>query len=132
MQAYLDLTDNGTNPGGGKKKRDLERRMMADDRVLDEGALIQLGHHCSETEVQAEQAERELREFLVMQFLHEKHLGDEFTGVITGMSGSGVFVSIDRFLVEGKCPCTNCHRRQAGPIAGWSISPLAARRPARR
>src|SRR6185295_8129688 len=56
----------------------------------------------SETEVEAEQAERELREFLVMQFLQEKHLGDEFTAVVTGMMASGVFVSIDRFLVEGK------------------------------
>jgi ribonuclease R len=102
MQAYLDLTDNGRNIPGGKKKRDLERALMSDGRVLDEGVLIDLGRHCSETEVEAETAERELREFLVLQFLQEKHLGDEFTGVITGMIGSGLFVSIDRFLVEGK------------------------------
>src|SRR5262249_55026299 len=47
-------------------------------------------------------AERELREFLVLQFLGEKHLGDEFTAVVTGLISSGVFVSIDRFLIEGR------------------------------
>lgn len=102
MQAYLDATDNGRNLPSGKKRRELGKRIAEDERVLDEGMLIELGKHCSETEVEADQAERELREFLVLQFLHEKHLGDEFAGVITGMMPSGVFVSIDRFLVEGK------------------------------
>ena len=102
MQAYLDATDNGRNLPGGKKRRELGRRIAEDERAFDEGLLIELGKHCSETEIEAEQAERELREFLVMQFLHEKHLGDEFPGVITGMMPSGIFVSIDRFLVEGK------------------------------
>jgi ribonuclease R len=102
MQAYLDLTDNGRESGGGKKRKALGRKVREDKRVPDEAALVKLGQHCSETEVEAEQAERELREFLVMQFLGEKHLGDEFTAVITGMMSSGVFVSIDRFLVEGR------------------------------
>ena len=81
--------------------------MYQDDRVLDEGALIELGRHCSETEVEATAAERELRDFLVMQFLRDHHLGDEFTGVITGLMGSAVFVSIERFLVEGMIRTTD-------------------------
>ncbi|MCI0675178.1 MAG: VacB/RNase II family 3'-5' exoribonuclease, partial [Phycisphaerales bacterium] len=102
LQAYLEATDNGRNVSGGKKKRELSRRIMEDDRVEGEAELIGLGAHCSETEVEAELAERELREFLIMQFLSENHLGDEFTAVVTGMMSSGVFVSIDRFLVEGR------------------------------
>jgi ribonuclease R len=102
LDAYLDLTGNGRNPPGGKKRQGMARRLLDDPRVLDEGALINLGRHTSSTEVEAEQAERELREFLVLQFLHDKHLGDEFTGVITGMIGSAVFISLDRFLVEGR------------------------------
>jgi ribonuclease R len=102
MAAYLDATDNGRNVPGGKKRKALGRAIADDKRVLSEDELIELGRHCSDTEIEAELAERELREFLVMQFLHEKHLGDEFTGVVTGMISSGVFVSIDRFLVEGK------------------------------
>ncbi len=102
MAAFLEATDNGRQLPGGKKRKSLGRKLADDPRVLDEAELIDLGRHCSETEVEAELAERELREFLVMQFLHEHHLGDEFAGVITGMMNNGVFVSIDRFLVEGK------------------------------
>jgi len=36
-----------------------------------------------------------------MQFLQEHHLGDEFPGVITGVTGGGVYVSIEQYLVEG-------------------------------
>jgi ribonuclease R len=102
MQTYLEATENGTKAPGGKRRREVGKRLMDDPRVLDEAELIDLGRHCSETEVEAEAAERELREFLVMQFLQENHLGDEFPAVVTGMMSSGVFVSIDRFLVEGK------------------------------
>lgn len=102
MDAYLDLTDNGKNPPGGKRRHSIGRQLLDDPRVLDEATLINLGRHTSSTEVEAELAERELREFLVLQFLHDKHLGDEFQGVITGMTNSGLFISIDRFLVEGR------------------------------
>ena len=63
--------------------------------------MINLGEHCSSTERNAERAERSLRTFLVMQFLHENHLGDEFEGIITGFTSRGLFVSLERFLVEG-------------------------------
>ncbi len=101
LEAYLEATDNGRKPPGGRKRRELGRRLVDDDRVPDEGALVELGRYCSETEFEAEAAERELRDFLVMQFLEEHHLGAEFTGVVTGILSAGVFVSIERFLVEG-------------------------------
>ncbi len=101
LEAYLDATDNGRNVPGGRKHRELGQRLMEDDRVPGEDELVQLGRHCNETEVEAEAAERELRDFLVMQFLEEHHLGDEFSGVVTGVTSRGVYVSIERFLVEG-------------------------------
>jgi ribonuclease R len=101
LQAYLDATDNGRSVPGGRKRRALGKRVLDDRRTLDEGELIAMGHHCTDTENEAEQAERELREFLVMQFLHDHHLGDEFRGVVTGVAFGGVFVSVERFLVEG-------------------------------
>ena len=101
LGAYLDATDNGRKVPGGRKRRELGLRLIDDDRVLDEAALVELGRHCSETEVEADRAERELRDFLVMQFLAEHHLGDDFSGVVTGVTGSGLYVSIERFLVEG-------------------------------
>ena len=36
-----------------------------------------------------------------MQFLYEHHLGNEFEAIITGFSAMGMFVSLERFLVEG-------------------------------
>jgi ribonuclease R len=101
LMAYLDATDNGRSVPGGKKRRALGRRLADDTRVPDEGDLIELGRHCSDREVEAATAERELREFLVLQFLHEHHLGDEFPGVVTGVTGGGVFISLEKFLVDG-------------------------------
>ncbi len=48
-------------------------------------------------------AERELRTFLVLQFLKEHHLGEELPGVVTGLmpSGNGYFVTLDKYLVDG-------------------------------
>ncbi|HIN84554.1 MAG TPA: VacB/RNase II family 3'-5' exoribonuclease, partial [Phycisphaerales bacterium] len=88
IAAYLDHTDNGTITKGGKSKRSIIGNIRDDERVLDEGVLLDIGANCSSTERNAEQAERSLRTFLVMQFLNDKHLGDEFSGIITGFSSS--------------------------------------------
>ena len=103
LASYLDHTDNGTNTRGGKSKRSIIGNIRDDDRTLDEGTLIDIGANCSSTERNAEQAERSLRTFLVLQFLNDNHLGDEFSGIITGFSSSGLFISVERFLIEGLC-----------------------------
>jgi len=105
VHSYLDITDNGQESGGGKKRRALSRQLSEDPRVLTEAQLIELGHHTSDREVAAEAAEKDLRTFLVLQLLHEKHLGDEFEGTVTGIMPNGtVFISIDRYLVDGAIP----------------------------
>ena len=105
VHSYLDITENGQESGGGKKRRALSRQLSEDPRVLTEAQLIELGHHTSDREVAAEAAEKDLRTFLVLQLLHEKHLGDEFDGTVTGIMPNGtVFVSIDRYLVDGAIP----------------------------
>ncbi len=131
LQAYLDATDNGKNIPGGKKRRQLGRQIFDDTRTLDEGELIILGQHCTDTENEAEQAERELRDFLVMQFLKENHLGDEFTGVITGVTSSGVFVSIERFLVEGLARMRDLPQSPGRPDR-WEVDESSGRFTARR
>ena len=125
LRAYLDLTDNGQSAPGGRKRSTIARQLADDSRVLDEGELIDLGKHCSGTEREAEDAERELRSFLVMQFLHEHHLGDEFTGAVTGITSAGVFVSIVRFLVEG---LVRMHELPQGARADrWQINDRTGR-----
>jgi ribonuclease R len=66
----------------------------------DIGELTELGKHCTYTESRAEDAERELRDVLILQYL-EDHVGDEFEGVITGVTNFGLFVQSPQFLVEG-------------------------------
>ena len=60
----------------------------------------QLAEHASDRERVAESAERELRNFLVMQLLAE-HIGEEFPGVVTGVTNTGVFVRLSKYLTEG-------------------------------
>jgi ribonuclease R len=62
--------------------------------------LVNLGKHLSFTERRSADAERELRAVKVLQLLAE-HVGDVIDGVVTGVTGFGVFVQSTRFLTEG-------------------------------
>jgi ribonuclease R len=102
IDAFLDHTENGRKVPGGKGRARLRSTLGGDSRIADEGRLLEIGRHCSDTEVAAEGAERDLRSFLVIQFLAEKHLGDELPGVVTHIRpNGGLFVSLDRYLVDG-------------------------------
>jgi len=88
--------------------RDLKRKQLKhiggevrqDKRVPDEPRMAEIGKHCSTTERNAESAERELREYLVLELLAER-IGDDFAGTVTGVTGNGIFVQVDRYLVDG-------------------------------
>ena len=102
LDAYLDLHADHrkqTIPGGKAKSR-LTGDMQSDPRVPDLKRLHELGRHCSGTERNAEAAERDLRTYLVLDLLSQ-HLGDDYDGTVTGVTGSGIFVQLDRFLVDG-------------------------------
>src|SRR5205085_8781520 len=62
--------------------------------------LVKLGQHISFTERRADDAERELRQVKVLELL-KKHIGEEFTGVVTGITNFGIFVQIHDYLVDG-------------------------------
>ncbi|MCG3138739.1 MAG: Ribonuclease R [Phycisphaerae bacterium] len=62
--------------------------------------LIEIGDHCSYTERRAEDAERELELVKILQFL-QKHLGEKFNGVVTGVTDFGVFIQLEKYLIEG-------------------------------
>src|SRR5690606_18367537 len=92
LEVYLGLTDNGQNPPKSEQdKRRLGQKLREHDEVLGEHDLSIIGHHITSTEENASDAERELRQFLVLQLL-EKHIGEVFGGVITGLNARGVFV----------------------------------------
>lgn len=62
--------------------------------------LIELGRHCSDMERAGEAAERELKEVLILRLL-EQHVGEVFEGMVSGVSNAGVYVKLDRFLLDG-------------------------------
>ncbi len=104
LTKYLELTANGTKTPKGDKERDaLAKKLRESDACPDEATLKQVAAVCNRTEERATGAERELRQFLVLQFLEREHLGDSMPGVVTGVSPAGVFVRLDKYLAEGMC-----------------------------
>jgi ribonuclease R len=101
LAAFLDLTDNGANvPKDAPPRHALGRRVREDDRCVPADELQSISSHCSQTSRTAEEAERELRNFLVMQHLEDR-IGDTFPGIVTGVTANLVFVRLDKYLVEG-------------------------------
>jgi ribonuclease R len=97
LDRYFEATGSadgsGRSRGGRKGKVVLEAAPSAQD-------LIQLGRHISFTERRSEDAERELRMVKVLALL-EKHVGDEHLGVVTGITNFGVFIQLEKYLVDG-------------------------------
>ncbi len=64
------------------------------------GAIDNISRHCSETERTAEAAERQA--IKVKQVAYMAHqLGEEFNGIITGVTAYGFFVRLENMGVEG-------------------------------
>ena len=62
--------------------------------------MVALGEHCSMTERRADEASRDVGQWLKCQFMREK-LGEEYQGTITGIAGFGLFILLDELFVEG-------------------------------
>ena len=61
--------------------------------------LIDVADHSSETEVNAIEAEREVLDMKMAEYM-ESHINEEYTGIISGVTNFGIFVELDN-LVEG-------------------------------
>jgi ribonuclease R len=98
---YLELTGNGNRaPRSEGEKKQLGKKLKETNACPDEPTLVQIGNKCNLREENATNAERELRQFLVLQLLGE-HIGESFAGLVTGVSPAGVFVRLDKYLAEG-------------------------------
>ncbi|HNX01700.1 MAG TPA: ribonuclease R [Candidatus Cloacimonadota bacterium] len=60
----------------------------------------------SEKELIADQSEREVERFIIAEFM-KKNLGDEFTGIVTGMNNSNVFIQLDQIPISGVLPTSS-------------------------
>ncbi|RRV15494.1 ribonuclease R [Pseudomonas saudiphocaensis] len=66
----------------------------------DEAALEQLGEQCSMTERRADEATRDVVNWLKCEFMKDRE-GESFPGVITAVTGFGLFVELTDIYVEG-------------------------------
>jgi ribonuclease R len=62
--------------------------------------LVELGTHCSANERRAEAAEKELKQVLILRLLEGK-LGEKFGGTVTGVANVGLFIQLDKYLIDG-------------------------------
>ncbi|WP_437882665.1 ribonuclease R [Pseudomonas sp. LRF_L74] len=66
----------------------------------DEAALEQLGEQCSMSERRADEATRDVVNWLKCEFMRDR-VGETFEGVITAATGFGIFVELRDIYVEG-------------------------------
>ena len=62
--------------------------------------MIAMGEHCSMTERRADDATRDVEQWLKCQYM-EDHLGAEFDGVVSGVAAFGLFVQINNLHIDG-------------------------------
>jgi ribonuclease R len=62
--------------------------------------MLELGAHLSMTERRADDASRDVEQWLKCEYMSDK-VGDNFNGVISGVAGFGLFVELSDVFVEG-------------------------------
>lgn len=72
-------------------------------------AVIELGEHCSMTERRADDATRDVSDWLKCEFMQD-HVGDTFTGVISTVTNFGMFVRLTDLHIEGLIHITSLGR----------------------
>ncbi|CAJ0943225.1 unnamed protein product [Ranitomeya imitator] len=62
--------------------------------------MLQLGQHCSMTERRADEATREVADWLKCDFMQDQ-VGQVFSGIISSVTGFGFFVRLDDLFIDG-------------------------------
>ena len=71
--------------------------------------ISEAGSHCSMTERRADDATRSVDSWLKCQYLVDQ-VGNEFSGVVTSVTGFGLFVQLDELFIEGLVHITGLPR----------------------
>lgn len=76
----------------------VDEKLKLNQRYLN--SLSETCKHCSVQEQNAVSAEREVKKILQVEFIKDK-IGEEFDALISGISRFGLFVEIDKYMIEG-------------------------------
>lgn len=85
---------NVTRAEGARKLK------KSDIYPYDMAQMLQLGEHCSMAERRADEATRDVTDFLKCEYIRDR-IGDVFEGVISAVTGFGLFVELKNVYVEG-------------------------------
>jgi ribonuclease R len=99
IRRYADLTIHRLLDAYFEARQAKQKKVDPDD-VPTYDQCVDLGKHISYTERRSEEAERELRQVKVLELL-QKHVGDDFAGVVTGITNFGIFIQIQKYLIDG-------------------------------
>ncbi len=105
----------------------LLRESKASGFSYDLAKMTGLGESCSRYERRAEDATRDAADWLKCEYL-QKHIGDQFDGLVTGVTSFGLFVQLDDLMIDGLVHVTAlkrdyyqfdpAHHRLVGEISG--------------
>jgi ribonuclease R len=96
LDAFFEATT--TDHSQGPIARPKGRIRLKNIPSLDQ--CTEIGKHISYTERRSQDAERELRQLKLLELM-QNHIGEQFTGVVTGVTSFGLFVQLDTYLIEG-------------------------------
>ncbi|GAB3457843.1 ribonuclease R [Massilia terrae] len=97
----IDLSKLNTTLSNAARKQLAKDRAQGKQREEREQTIWDaLGVHCSANERRADEASRDVENWLKCYYMQDK-LGEEFTGVVAGVTPFGIFVQLEELYVEG-------------------------------
>jgi len=76
------------------------KAVLAGEKYVPAGEWDDIGLQCSATERRADEATRDVENWLKCFFMKER-IGEEFDGTISAVTGFGIFVALDAIYIEG-------------------------------
>jgi ribonuclease R len=107
IRRYPDLVVHRVIKNILQQQENSEANVGFYDYKLEE--VIELGEHCSMTERRADEATRDVSDWLKCEFMQD-HVGDSFTGVISTVTNFGIFVRLQDLHIEGLVHITSLGR----------------------
>jgi len=89
-----------SNKASKQVRRHPDQASKAGDFPYDFERMLHLGEHCSMAERRADEATRDVTNWLKCEYL-QQHLGETFDGLISAVTGFGFFVELADLYVEG-------------------------------
>jgi ribonuclease R len=91
---------NTTVSNAARKQQAKDKIAGTQKREQDQTIWDALGVHCSANERRADEASRDVENWLKCYFIRDK-LGEAFTGTISAVTSFGIFVQLDALYIEG-------------------------------